>query len=101
LLKGLYLAKRFYGDIDRHALWDIDILVRKENLPDAQKLLAASGYFRKSNVFLREDLSSYFTHAFDFAKKGVSLDLHWALSSHPSYRLDYRLYGQKLIGGLI
>ena len=89
LLKGLYLAQRFYGDIDRRSLWDIDILVRKETLQDVQKLLADCGYARKSHIFLHESLSCYFTHAFDFAKKGASLDLHWALSSHPSYRLDY------------
>ena len=89
LLKGLYLAQRFYGDVDRRSLWDIDILVRKETLQDAQTLLADCGYARKSHIFLHENLSCYFTHAFDFAKKGASLDLHWALSSHPSFHLDY------------
>jgi hypothetical protein len=89
LLKGLYLAQRFYGDIDRRALWDIDILVKREALQDAQDLLADCGYKRKSHIFMHEGLSCYFTHAFDFAKSGASLDLHWALSSHLSYRLNY------------
>ena len=89
LLKGLYLAERFYGSIDRRALWDIDIFVRKEHLQQVQKLLVEDGYVRKSRPFLGEDLSSYFTHAFDFAKNNISLDLHWSLSTHSSYHLDY------------
>jgi hypothetical protein len=96
LLKGVYLAERFYGAIDRRALWDIDILVRKERLRQVQKLLRDDGYIRKSRPFLREDLSSYFTHAFDFDKNGISLDLHWSLSTHASYRLDYdALWGRR------
>ena len=96
LLKGLYLAEKFYGAIDRRALWDIDILVKKEHLNHVQKLLVADGYVRKSRPFLREDLSSYFTHAFDFAKDNMSVDLHWSLSTHSSYRLDYsRIWAQK------
>ena len=89
LLKGVYLAARFYGAADRRALWDIDILIRKERLQPVQRLLRDDGYVRKSGTFLREDLSRYFTHAFDFAKGDICLDVHWSLSTHSSYRLDY------------
>jgi hypothetical protein len=89
LLKGLYLAKRFYGAFDRRAFWDIDILVKKEDLPFAENILTRSSYERKSHVFIHAELSRYFTHAFDFRKKGAALDLHWALSTHPAHRIDY------------
>lgn len=90
LLKGPYLAARFYGGIDRRTYWDIDVLVKRESLKQVQQLLTDSGYVRRSHVLVHERLSSYFTHAFDFAIGAVNLDLHWALSIHPSYRLNYQ-----------
>lgn len=90
LLKGLYLAERFYGGIDRRAFWDIDILVKKDDLTQAAQLLTRSGFKRTSRIFLHHALTIYFTHALDFAKSGVAVDLHWALRNRPSYNFDYQ-----------
>lgn len=89
LLKGPYLAERFYGGIARRAFWDIDLLVRKHQLAHSQELLLSEGYARTSRILLRESWSRYFTHAFDFAKEGIRLDLHWSLSNHVSYNFNY------------
>ena len=89
LLKGPYLADRFYGGLAWRSFWDLDILVRSEELPQAQRLLAARGYVRTSPVLFSESVSRAFTHAFDYGRVEVSLDLHWALMNHPSYHLDY------------
>jgi hypothetical protein len=89
LLKGAYLARRFFGGIDRRPFFDIDLLVSKDRLSKAQGLLKSSGYVRKSAVLFNESLTTYFTHAFDFAKQKVTLDLHWTLSANAAHRLDY------------
>ncbi len=90
LLKGPYLAKRFYGDLNRRIFWDIDILVRKEDVEQAVRLLARRGFQRRSWILLHSRLTLAFTHALDFAKPGVSLDLHWALRNRPSYNFNYQ-----------
>jgi len=89
LLKGAYLATRFFGRIDRRPFFDLDLLVSRNNLPEAERLLKSSGYVRKSAVLFNEALTTYFTHAFDFAKSNVALDLHWALSANAAHELDY------------
>jgi hypothetical protein len=89
LLKGAYLATRFFGGIDRRLFFDLDLLVSRDKLPEAQCLLKRAGYARKSAVLFNEALTTYFTHAFDFAKDNVILDLHWALSANAAHRLDY------------
>jgi len=90
LLKGPYLAKRFYADLDRRAFWDIDILVQREELGNAQRHLISAGFARRSRILFNEQLTVRFGHAFDFAKSGIAVDLHWALRNRPSYRFDYR-----------
>lgn len=89
LLKGPYLAKRFYGGIDRRVFWDIDILIRRKDLARAAQLLQQYGFKRTSRVLIHERLTTHFTHAFDFAKPGLTVDLHWALGTRPSYDIDY------------
>lgn len=89
LLKGIYLGERFYRARALRTSWDIDLLVRREAMPPVQALLAEQGYRRISPVLLHEGLSRRFTHAFDYARGGVELDLHWALSDRPSFRIDY------------
>jgi hypothetical protein len=89
LLKGAYLAERFFGGIDRRLFNDLDILVRSEELPAVERLLREAGYARKSAVLINESLTARFTHAFDFVKPNVALDLHWLLSANAAHRLDY------------
>lgn len=90
LLKGPYLAKRFYGSIDRRVFWDIDILARRKDLTRAMQLLARNGFKRQSRILLHQVLTTYFTHALEFAKPGVIVDLHWALKNRPSYNFNYK-----------
>ncbi len=89
LLKGAYIATRFFGGIDRRPFFDLDLLVTRDSLPQAQELLKTAGYTRKSAVLFNETLTSYFTHAFDYAKSNITLDLHWVLSANAAHRLDY------------
>lgn len=95
-LKGPFLAERFYGNIDSRAISDIDILVKEENIDNADSLLRKNGFERTSVVFLNKSLSVYFTHHFEYIRSDVDLELHWALSTHSSFKLDYgRIWGEK------
>jgi hypothetical protein len=89
LLKGPYLAKRFFGDIDRREFSDLDILIKRENLVAVERLLGASGYAQKSSSLLSRSLTTRFAHAYDFVKSNVAVDLHWQFSAHLTHRLDY------------
>jgi hypothetical protein len=88
-LKGPCLATRFYGAIDRREFWDLDILVKREHIGAVELLLRGAGYVRKSRVLFSTAVTSRFTHAFDFTKGNVSVDLHWLLSANATHYLDY------------
>jgi len=95
VLKGPYLAERFFGGIDHRAFSDLDILVKRDSLTAVEPLLYSGGYVRKSTVVLNKALTTRFTHAFDFAKSDVTLDLHWLLSANAAHQLDYQAIWQQ------
>jgi hypothetical protein len=88
LLKGPYLASRFYGGWDGREFVDLDLLVPAADRERAFRLLANAGYTPKSRVILAPRLTCYFVHAFDFASARAKVDLHWCLSRHPTFRMD-------------
>jgi Uncharacterised nucleotidyltransferase len=89
LLKGPYLAERFFGGIDRRAFSDLDILIKREDLAAVERLLCSSGYTQKSSSFLSRSLTTRFAYAYDFVKANVAVDLHWQFSAQPTHGLDY------------
>jgi Uncharacterised nucleotidyltransferase len=91
LIKGPYLATRFFGEMNRREFSDLDILIRRKDLPTVERLLIFSGFARKSSILLNRSLTTYFTHAFDFVKPNVAVDLHWQFSAQFSHRLDYEV----------
>ena len=88
LLKGPYLAARFYGDVLGREFVDIDVLVPAAERRRAAALLRAAGYRRRSRVVVAEDVTAFFVHAFDYANGATTVDLHWCLSRHPSFRVS-------------
>jgi hypothetical protein len=88
LLKGPYLASRFYGDPQGREFVDIDLLVARADRHRAFGILEGAGFARRSHVLGSEALTAFFVHGFDFVASGVNLDLHWRLSRHPSFRED-------------
>lgn len=95
LLKGPYLAERFCGGVDHRRFADLDILVRPEELRAVDGVLHGDGYSRRSNALVSHGLATRYTHAFDFTKGGVTLDLHWKLSAHAALPLDHRAVWQQ------
>jgi hypothetical protein len=88
LLKGPYLASRFYGAWDGREFVDLDLLVPALDRQRAFRLLDEAGYTPKSRVILGPRLTCYFVHAFDFSSARAKVDLHWCLSRHPTFRMD-------------
>lgn len=89
LLKGPHLAQRFYGSVSDRTFWDIDLLVRREELGPARARLQELGFRRRSFLPVGETLSLWFAHALDFERGEIGLDLHWRLSRHPVIHIDY------------
>lgn len=90
LLKGPYLAARFYGAPHGREFVDLDLLVPARDRERAARLLESAGYKASSGTIGGARLTSYFVHGFDFVRGPVKLDLHWCLSRHPSFRIDER-----------
>ncbi|MFI5403247.1 MAG: nucleotidyltransferase family protein [Planctomycetota bacterium] len=94
-MKGLGLGARFYGGLDRRATRDLDLLVAEEDLPAAERVLRTLG-FRRASIVPSRRLALRFTHAFDYVGDGLTVDLHWTLARHPSFRFDLpRLRGRR------
>jgi hypothetical protein len=87
LLKGLGLVARYYGAPDRRATRDIDLLVREVDLRAAEEALRSLG-FRLASVVPSRAFALRFTHAFDYVRGDLTVDLHWTLARHPSFRFD-------------
>ena len=88
LLKGPYLAQRLYGDLAHRAMADVDILVRREELRPACERLRLLGFERTSRLPLAVETSFRFTHALDFVRDGIEIELHHALRSEPSLKIS-------------
>lgn len=82
ILKGPNLATELYGDLTLRTSKDIDILVSRDELPKAEKILSELGYVNEdSDVLLKErkKWSEHNTSHINNNKK-VQVELHWRLS---------------------
>jgi putative nucleotidyltransferase-like protein len=78
LLKGLVLADRLYGGIDRRPQFDVDVLVRWGDLRRAARALRRAGFAPQA----------YDLHSRTVIRDDLKVDLHGALRRAPAYRLD-------------
>lgn len=84
LLKGFHLAQGFYGNSDRRAMNDLDLLVRRSRFERARRLLEEAGYRPLSDSPLPTRLLLGFVHHLELEKGPVPLDLHHQIRTHPS-----------------
>lgn len=91
-LKGAALAKTVYGDIGLRQMSDIDILVKKEDLPKALELLFQMGYglcnnqeAQNQNIHIKELIKTYSRHvpALSHPQGIQKLDIHWTIPDSP------------------
>lgn len=78
LLKGIALTLLHYRDKGLRPMWDLDVLVRAEQVPAAADLLQRKGWVSTSrNIRMPEPLIQL-THSAEFVNPaGQRLDLHW------------------------
>lgn len=88
-LKGPLLAQRFYGGLEGRAAADLDLFIRGRDLGRVERRLLEAGYLPAFRVLLSRRLSRYFTHHFEYRRKGLPLDVHWQFQRHFTFAIDY------------
>ncbi len=90
--KGPVLSEYLYGDIALREIYDLDILVRPDELSEAVRCLDElhfEDYFGLSPSQRRVALRNGFEHS--FVRDGIVIDLHWRLGPEvnwPASHLD-------------
>jgi len=86
LLKGAALAKTVYGDIGLRPMGDIDLLVKKEALPYAEKTMHESGYHFHGDMSPEWYREVHHHISYVHPDKNILVEIHWhiAQESHPS-----------------
>lgn len=92
VLKGAHLAELIYGNIALRPMGDVDLLVRREDLPLAIKILIDMGYTAKGYVGPDLDCSVH-QHLPAFYKEGAAtIEIHWTIS-HPNHPFQIDVAG--------
>ena len=81
-LKGLILSNLAYGDIALRQLYDLDLLVRRQDMPEVKQVLVAKGYSLLTPLTpSQERLHLRYDHELQFVyqkfSKLMELDIHW------------------------
>lgn len=77
--KGPTLALWAYGDVGRREFGDLDILVRKQDVPAVRELLVSEGFTPRPELSAAQQAASLrFDCSHNFAnEKNIWLDVHW------------------------
>jgi hypothetical protein len=81
--KGPLLAHSIYGDLSFREFCDVDVIVQPRNVLKAEDILAAYGYHADfpDRAFRNAFQGYQGQYAFRHCQTGMSVDLHWRLSS--------------------
>jgi len=83
--KGPALALYAYGDLALRRFVDLDVIVRKQDVPAARDLLLGEGYtLAKPLTHAQQELLLRTQHNLQFARdnRRVLLELHWEVAPH-------------------
>jgi len=86
-LKGAALARDLYPSIAVRPMFDIDLLVRREDLPAVDEVLRKNRYRPLSAPDPGKGFT-YESHYIKETKAPVVLEIHWNLGEENRYRLD-------------
>ncbi len=90
ILKGLAIATRFAGGMDRRFMWDTDILVRPEQMQTTIDVAKNMGFAELDSHLSTAILDFFDFHAVEIHRQQLSIDIHWSIRSQHGYRFDYR-----------
>ncbi|HEY5522488.1 MAG TPA: nucleotidyltransferase family protein [Desulfuromonadaceae bacterium] len=87
-LKGLALAKNIYGDIALRPMFDMDLLLKEEDLIRAGRILLTLGY--RQDLPAWESMLKTYHHLPPFKNKnGTIIELHWNIvTPNSSIKVD-------------
>lgn len=78
-LKGLFLVDHVYKDVGLRSFGDLDLMVKKEAIPQAIAVLQGLGY-RLDTYFNTRDLNQDIKHVPPMSKPGgATVELHWTI----------------------
>jgi len=86
VLKGAALAQTVYGNIALRPMSDIDLLVKKEDLPYAEKIMFDLGYRFEGDKPREWYIENHFHLGYFHPEKTILVEVHWHIGrpSHPS-----------------
>jgi hypothetical protein len=102
-LKGPVLAASIYGDLSLRQFGDLDVLIRKRDVPKARELLVSQGYQprRHSQQTRAQETASFqVRHHCQFVRDDskVLVELHWAILERQfSFPLDLVRLWERLV----
>ncbi|HET6516462.1 MAG TPA: nucleotidyltransferase family protein [Thermodesulfovibrionales bacterium] len=81
LLKGAALAKTLYPDIGMRPMNDVDIMVKREDLFQAERRLSELGYVFHGGNTLEWWRENYCHIGYVYPEQSVLVELHWHITS--------------------
>ena len=100
VLKGAALAEEVYGNLALRPMYDVDLLVRKEDLPQVDKKLRLLGYSTQENYLdrLKTCDNSYLNTIMMRNSMSPPLHLHWHLvnSTIPNFTYSSKIEMEKI-----
>jgi hypothetical protein len=85
VLKGAALAKAIYKDIGLRSMMDIDLLVKKEDLPYAKEIISDLNYIPKMLILSEEwyKKNHYHLPTYIHREKSLLVEIHWDITKKP------------------
>lgn len=86
-LKGVHLVSKFYKDVSKRCIRDIDVLISKNQINDLIIYLLDNGYYFKSNNYNKNNINlvSFETKNYCiepiYSPSGVCIEIHHRISS--------------------
>ena len=101
-LRGLALAELLYGDVTARPMGDLDLLVRKEELPLVARMLMGLGF---QEVDRRPGFARAFSYTLEFFKDrngSVLVEPHWTIAYPPfADSVDMEMVWRRCVQGKV
>jgi hypothetical protein len=88
VLKGAYLAHAVYGNAALRPMQDLDLLVKKSDLPRAEEMLLRMGYGIYGDRAEYEENHFHFQYAPSGDSENIPVEIHWHITYTAPFRVD-------------
>jgi hypothetical protein len=97
VLKGAALAKIVYKDIGLRSMIDIDLLVKKEDLPYAKETMSDLGYVPKMRLLSEEWFTKNHFHLprYIHREKSLFVEIHWHITRKSFNTIDIKKWFER------